>query len=63
MQKVFKDKTFVGSSPACDWNELVGVAHAFEQLDEPHRWTTGCPLASRASLQMISRQRTLIQKG
>ena len=25
------------------WDELTSQAHAFEQLDTPHRWTTGCP--------------------
>ncbi|MGH9933020.1 MAG: ATP-binding domain-containing protein, partial [Pyrinomonadaceae bacterium] len=51
MQKIFKDKTFVGSSPACDWAELSGKAQAFEQLDTPHRWVSGCPLLGRWTLK------------
>jgi DNA helicase-2/ATP-dependent DNA helicase PcrA len=51
MQKIFKDKTFVGSAPACDWNELSAAAQAREELDKPHRWTTGCPLLGEWTLK------------
>jgi hypothetical protein len=43
MQRIYKEKALVGSSPACDWTKLTGQANAFEQLDTPHRWNGGCP--------------------
>lgn len=49
LQRIFKDR--------CDWDELTLQAQAFEQLDIPHRWTTGCPnlgqwtLLARTSLK------------
>ena len=43
VQRIYKEKALVGSSPACDWTTLTRQAHAFEQLDTPHRWSTGCP--------------------
>lgn len=45
MQKVFGD--------SCDWNwkDLSGQAHAFEQLDVPHRWANGCPHLGRWTLK------------
>ena len=30
-------------SPPYDWAELTRDAQAFEQLDIPHRWASGCP--------------------
>lgn len=51
MQKIFPGKTFVGSSPVYDWGELTTVAQAFEQLDAPHRWKTGCPLLGAWTLK------------
>jgi AAA domain/UvrD-like helicase C-terminal domain len=52
MQKIFKDTAFAaGSSPACDWAELTGQAQAFEQLDTPHRWASGCPDLGRWTLK------------
>ena len=51
MQKIFKDAAVVGSSPACDWAELAGHAQAFEQLDTPHRWASGCPDLGRWTLK------------
>lgn len=43
MQKIFRDKSLDGSCPPCDWNQLTNSAHAFEELDFPHRWKDGCP--------------------
>ena len=43
MQKIFKDKAVDGGGAPYDWKELAGQAHAFEQLDVPHRWAKGCP--------------------
>lgn len=57
MQTIFKERTVAGASAACDWNQLVGHAQAFEELDVPHRWSQGCPrlgrwtLAARATLK------------
>ena len=43
MQKIFRDKAPVaGASPPCDWDKLKTDAHAFEELDFPHRWSSGC---------------------
>jgi ATP-dependent exoDNAse (exonuclease V) beta subunit len=41
IQKIFKDRVFVGACPPCDWEDLTRQAHAFEHLDIPHRWSTG----------------------
>lgn len=51
MQKIFLGKAFVGSSPAPDWGDLTASAQAFEQLDTPHRWSTGCPLLGAWTLK------------
>ncbi len=57
MQKIFKDRTVAGTCPPCDWNSFAGQAQAFEKLDTPHRWSTGCSelgqwtLTARASLK------------
>jgi hypothetical protein len=57
MQKIFKDRTVRGTCPPCDWNNFTSQAQAFEQLDTPHRWSTGCSelgqwtLTARASLK------------
>jgi DNA helicase-2/ATP-dependent DNA helicase PcrA len=56
MQKIFGDKTLDGSCLPCDWNVLKTKAHAYEELDFPHRWKDGCPalgtwtLAARKAL-------------
>jgi hypothetical protein len=55
MQKIFRERARVSVCPPCDWEALTGQAHAFEQLDFPHRWASGCPalgqwtLAARAA--------------
>lgn len=51
MQGIYKEKALVGSSPACNWTQLTGQAQAFEQLDTPHRWKTGCPELGKWTLR------------
>jgi hypothetical protein len=57
MQKIFKERARVSACAPCDWDGLTRQAHAFEQLDFPHRWTSGCSqlgqwtLAARAALK------------
>jgi hypothetical protein len=57
MQKIFKERALVSTCIPCDWEGLTRQAHAFEQLDFPHRWTSGCPqlgqwtLAARTALK------------
>jgi hypothetical protein len=43
MQKIFKERARVSACPPCDWDALTRQAQAFEQLDFPHRWSSGCP--------------------
>jgi UvrD-like helicase C-terminal domain/AAA domain len=50
MQNIFKDNA-LDSNAGCDWNELTEQAHAFEQLDTPHRWTSGSPDLGRWTLK------------
>jgi hypothetical protein len=58
MQKIFKVKARLGACPPCDWDELTRQAQAFEQLDFPYRWSSGCPdlgqwtLSARSALKM-----------
>ncbi len=42
VQRIFKETPLAGSNPAYDWGALIKQAHAFEELDTPHRWS-GCP--------------------
>lgn len=51
MQRIYKEKPLVGSSPACDWTMLTGQAQVFEQLDTPHRWNAGCPELGKWTLR------------
>jgi DNA helicase-2/ATP-dependent DNA helicase PcrA len=57
MQKIFKERARVSTCVPCDWDALTRQAHAFEQLDFPHRWTSGCSqlgqwtLAARTALK------------
>jgi len=57
MQKIFKERARGSTSIPCDWDGLTRQAHAFEQLDFPHRWTSGCQqlgqwtLAARTALK------------
>ena len=50
MQKIFKDNSPVGSLQSCDWSQLTRQAEAFEQLDIPHRWASGCSDLGRWTL-------------
>lgn len=57
MQKIFRERVRVSTSIPCDWGALTRQAQAYEQLDYPHRWTTGSQelgqwtLAARAALK------------
>lgn len=42
LQRIYRETPLRGASPACDWTALTAQAHAFEQLDTPHRWNSGC---------------------
>jgi DNA helicase-2/ATP-dependent DNA helicase PcrA len=42
MQAIFKRKASSGCSPSADWGDLSKAAGAFEELDFPHRWSSGC---------------------
>jgi len=50
MQKIFKERACVTACPPCDWDELTRQAQAFERLDFPHRWSSGCPDLGRWTL-------------
>jgi hypothetical protein len=51
MQNIFRESTFAGRHAPCDWKALTDNAHAFEQLDTPHRWRSGCPTLGEWTLQ------------
>ena len=51
MQKIFREKIAAGAHPAYDWTALTGQAQAFEKLDVPRRWDTGCPELGRWTLK------------
>ena len=59
MQKVFPVREYAGGCPQLDWTGLTRAAHAFEQLDVPHRWTDGCRLLGRWILDA----RTTLKNG
>jgi DNA helicase-2/ATP-dependent DNA helicase PcrA len=59
MQKIFRDKSIVGSSPVYDWAGFIQGANKFEQLDTPHRWTSGCPELGK----WVLRSRELLKAG
>jgi hypothetical protein len=50
MQKIFKERGHVSTCPPCDWDALTRQAQAFDQLDFPHRWSSGCPDLGRWTL-------------
>ena len=50
VQRIFKEAALAGSTPAHDWGALTKHAHAFEELDTPHRWRSGCPDLGRWTL-------------
>jgi UvrD-like helicase C-terminal domain/AAA domain len=57
MQKIFRERTRGNTGVPADWEALTRQAHAYEQLDHPHRWTSGSQdlgrwtLAARAALK------------
>ena len=42
VQKIFRERAHVNTSVPCDWDALTRQAQAYEQLDHPHRWASGC---------------------
>jgi hypothetical protein len=58
MQKIFRERAHVSRCPPCDWDELTRQAQAFEQLDFPHRWSSGCPHLGRWTLAARSALKT-----
>lgn len=42
VQRIFREKVVGGGAPRYDWDALRRSAQAFEQLDFPHRWNSGC---------------------
>jgi DNA helicase-2/ATP-dependent DNA helicase PcrA len=58
MQKIFKERARVSTCPPCDWNALTSQAQAFEQLDFPHRWSSGCPHLGQWTLTARSALKT-----
>jgi hypothetical protein len=50
MQRIFRE-TVGGHHPAWDWSDLTKQAHAFEDLDHPHRWNQGCQELGRWTLR------------
>ena len=50
MQKIFRERARVSTSVPYDWNALTRDAQAYEQLDQPHRWASGCPLLGQWTL-------------
>jgi hypothetical protein len=59
MQKVFPLREYAGGCAQLDWTALTHAAHAFEQLDVPHRWSDGCRLLGRWILDA----RTTLKNG
>jgi UvrD-like helicase C-terminal domain/AAA domain len=57
MQRIFRETRLVGSNATYSWEQLKKEADAVEELDNPHRWTSGCPqlgqwtLSARAALK------------
>jgi hypothetical protein len=58
LQKIFKERARVSTCPPCDWNALTREAQAFEQLDFPHRWSSGCPHLGQWTLTARSALKT-----
>lgn len=42
IQRIFRDKPVKGGAQRYDWDALTRTAQAFERLDVPHRWNSGC---------------------
>ncbi|HZP10297.1 UvrD-helicase domain-containing protein [Methyloceanibacter sp.] len=41
MQRIYVTRQHIGGCPPLDWAALTREAHRFEELDHPHRWTSG----------------------
>ena len=50
VQRIFREAPLAGSTPAQNWDALTKQADAFEELDTPHRWRSGCPDLGRWTL-------------
>ena len=55
VQRIYKEDAAPWRSPACDWVALTAQAHAFEELDTPHRWKSGCPELGQWTLRPAPR--------
>jgi DNA helicase-2/ATP-dependent DNA helicase PcrA len=42
MQKIFRERAHLITNIPCEWDALTHEAQAYEKLDHPHRWTSGC---------------------
>jgi DNA helicase-2/ATP-dependent DNA helicase PcrA len=51
VQRIFKETPLPGCNPALDWTALAKQADAFEELDTPHRWRSGCADLGRWTLR------------
>ena len=51
MQRIFREQALPGARPTPDWDELTRGADAFERLDHPHRWSTGCEVLGKWTLE------------
>lgn len=59
MQKIFGEKSVASSRRVYNWSDLTEKAQAFEKLDFPHRWASGCTELGR----WILRARELLKAG
>lgn len=50
MQRIYREKSLVGSAPSCDWSTLTSQAQISTELGTPHRWSSGCPELGRWTL-------------
>ena len=50
MQRIFPERANPDSYPPIDWDDLNQRAQAWEALDFPHRWSKGCALLGRWTL-------------
>jgi hypothetical protein len=58
-QKIFKERARVSRCVPCDWDGLTRQADVFEDLDFPHRWTSGCSQLGQWTLEA----RTALKTG
>lgn len=52
VQRIFRDKPVSGGAARYDWADLSRQAQAFEKLDFPHRWSSGCTKLGAWTLAM-----------